>query len=432
MPYFSIFLNILIFCVFVYICPIHTLNILKNEENEKGSLNIPVRKENNFFFHEIKLENRFKNNMKGYIQNVQNFHYLMEKNKPNVLSYIQEDLLNFHNSQFIADIGVGNPPQVFKVVFDTGSSNLAIPSTKCIKGGCVSHKKFNPNKSRTFIKNLKNNQESVYTYIQYGTGTSILEQTYDDVYLKGLKIKHQCIGLAIEESLHPFSDLPFDGIVGLGFSDPDFKSQNKYASPLIETIKKQNLLKRNIFSFYVPKKLEKSGAITFGKANKKYSVEGKSIEWFPVISLYYWEINLLDIQLSHKNLFLCENKKCRAAIDTGSSLITGPSTFIQPLLEKINLEKDCSNKENLPTISFILKNVEGKKITLDFKPEDYIIEEVDTEDNTIECVIGIMPLDVPPPRGPIFIFGNSFIRKYYTIFDNDHKLIGLIEANHNF
>ncbi|KYN93550.1 plasmepsin VI, partial [Plasmodium reichenowi] len=27
---------------------------------------------------------------------------------------------------------------------------------------------------------------------------------------------------------------------------------------------------------------------------------------------------------------------------------------------------------------------------------------------------------------------NSFIRKYYTIFDNDHKLIGLIEANHNF
>ncbi|KNC35808.1 aspartyl protease, partial [Plasmodium falciparum RAJ116] len=115
-----------------------------------------------------------------------------------------------------------------------------------------------------------------------------------------------------------------------------------------------NLLKRNIFSFYVPKKLEKSGAITFGKANKKYTVEGKSIEWFPVISLYYWEINLLDIQLSHKNLFLCESKKCRAAIDTGSSL----------------------------------------------------------ENNTLEC--------------------NSFIRKYYTIFDNDHKLIGLIEANHNF
>ncbi|ETW20579.1 hypothetical protein PFFVO_00490 [Plasmodium falciparum Vietnam Oak-Knoll (FVO)] len=271
----------------------------------------------------------------------------MEKNKPNVLSYIQEDLLNFHNSQFIADIGVGNPPQVFKVVFDTGSSNLAIPSKKCIKGGCASHKKFNPNKSRTFTKNLKNNQESVYTYIQYGTGTSILEQSYDDVYLKGLKIKHQCIGLAIEGQVQ----LPLERRI------------------------------RNIQW----KENQLNGAITFGKANKKYTVEGKSIEWFPVISLCrtneknnYWEINLLDIQLSHKNLFLCESKKCRAAIDTGSSLITGPSTFIQPLLEKINLERDCSNKESLPIISFVLKNVEGKEITLDFMPEDYIIEEGDT------------------------------------------------------
>nr|pir hypothetical protein C0495w - malaria parasite (Plasmodium falciparum) [Plasmodium falciparum] len=430
MPYFHIFLYILIFCVLVHICPIHTLNIFKNDENEKGSLNIPLGKENNLFFNEIKLENRFKNNIKGYIQNVQKFHYLMEKNKPNVLSYIQEDLLNFHNSQFIADIGVGNPPQVFKVVFDTGSSNLAIPSTKCIKGGCASHKKFNPNKSRTFTKNLKNNQESVYTYIQVSFSniyiiTNQFEKTFtltlffmdEHVHLLfSIKIKHQCIGLAIEESLHPFSDLPFDGIVGLGFSDP---SQFTYKILLL-------------FFFFFFFFMNRSGAITFGKANKKYTVEGKSIEWFPVISLYYWEINLLDIQLSHKNLFLCESKKCRAAIDTGSSLITGPSTFIQPLLEKINLERDCSNKESLPIISFVLKNVEGKEITLDFMPEDYIIEEGDTENNTLECVIGIMPLDVPPPRGPIFIFGNSFIRKYYTIFDNDHKLIGLIEANHNF
>ncbi|EWC78789.1 hypothetical protein C923_00556 [Plasmodium falciparum UGT5.1] len=124
----------------------------------------------------------------------------MEKNKPNVLSYIQEDLLNFHNSQFIADIGVGNPPQVFKVVFDTGSSNLAIPSTKCIKGGCASHKKFNPNKSRTFTKNLKNNQESVYTYIQYGTGTS--SNSFIRKYYTIFDNDHKLIGLI--EANHNF------------------------------------------------------------------------------------------------------------------------------------------------------------------------------------------------------------------------------------
>ncbi|SBT76852.1 aspartyl proteinase, putative [Plasmodium ovale] len=412
-------------CSILSISPIstvHVSNALKKEE-KRQNLNIPFMEEKKFFFNEIKLNNRFKNDMKGYIQNINNFHSIIENKIPNSLLYVQEDLLNFHNSQFIGDIEIGTPPQSFKVVFDTGSSNFAVPSTKCVKGGCAPHKKFNAEKSQTFVKNLNGNNESIYTYIQHG---------YDDVQLKGLKIKNQSIGLAVEESLHPFSDLPFDGIVGLGFSDPDWSFQNKYGMPIIETIKEQKLLKRNIFSFYVPKKLDESGSITFGRAQSKYAMEGKQIEWFPVISNYFWEVNLLDIQLSDTNLGICENRKCRAAIDTGSSLLTGPSSLMQPLIEKLNLEKDCSNKNSLPNISFILRNVEGKRVKLDFKPDDYILEDVDDEDNSVQCVIGIMSLDVPPPRGPIFIFGNVFIRKYYTIFDNDHKLVGMVEASHNF
>uniref|UniRef100_A0A8C9GNC3 Peptidase A1 domain-containing protein n=1 Tax=Piliocolobus tephrosceles TaxID=591936 RepID=A0A8C9GNC3_9PRIM len=172
-----------------------------------------------------------------------------------------------------------------------------------------------------FLIVLIGNKESIYTYIQYGTGKCILEHGYDDVYLKGIKIKGQSIGLIVKESLHPFSELPFDGIVGLGFADPDFGLQNQYATPLIETIKQQNILEKNIFSFYVPKEMTESGSITFGKAKSKYVQKGKNIEWFPVISIYFWEVNILGIYLFDNSLKLCENKKCRAAIDTGSSLV---------------------------------------------------------------------------------------------------------------
>ena len=42
-----------------------------------------------------------------------------------------------------------------------------------------------------------------------------------------------------------------------------------------------------------------------------------------------------------------------------------------------------------------------------------------------------MPIDVPHPRGPIFVFGEYFLRKFYTVFDRDRNLMGFSVANHN-
>ncbi|CAK0791217.1 unnamed protein product, partial [Prorocentrum cordatum] len=116
---------------------------------------------------------------------------------------------------------------------------------------------------------------------------------------------------------------------------------------------------------------------------------------------------------------ICGGSKCQVAVDTGTSLLAGPSGVVDKLVQELSVADDCSNMRDLPDLGFV---VGGK--TLNLAPEDYVAQ------STQGCSLGLMSLDIPPPKGPLFIFGDPFLRKYYTVYDRERLRVGFALARH--
>ena len=142
--------------------------------------------------------------------------------------------------------------------------------------------------------------------------------------------------------------------------------------------------------------------------------------WADVTVQGYWQVQMDEVLVGGERQGLCTGGDgCQVAVDTGTSLLAGPSQVVHMLVSELQVASDCSNIDSLPEIGFV---VSGRVLSLTAK--DYVAQA------TGGCTLGLMSLDIPPPKGPLFIFGDPFLRKFYTVYDRRNNRVGFALARH--
>jgi saccharopepsin len=320
-------------------------------------------------------------------------------------------LNNFMNAQYFAEISLGTPPQSFKVILDTGSSNLWIPSSKCTSIACFLHSKYDSSASSTSKAN------GTGIEIRYGSG-SMEGFVSNDVFSMGdLTVKGMDFAEATKEPGLAFAFGKFDGILGLAY---DTIAVSHVVPPFYYLVK-EGLLDEPVFAFRMGRSEEDGGEATFGGIDEA-AFKGKLV-YAPVRRKAYWEVELSKITFGDDEL---ELENAGAAIDTGTSLIALPTDIAEMLNTQIGAKKswngqytvDCNTVSKLPDLSLYLN-----KRPYILSGTDYILNVQGT------CMSAFTGMDINlPGGGSIWVVGDVFLRRYYTVYDLGRNAVGFAEA----
>merc|ERR1711981_367969 len=312
---------------------------------------------------------------------------------------------DYQNAQFYGPIKVGGPD--FKVVFDTGSANVWVPGKACGFLTCWLHPRYDESKSPTYQKDGRPYK------VQYGSGPVEGVFSKDTVTVGSIDVKGQLFAEVSKVSFGPlniaFAAGKFDGLLGLGF-----KSISQYQIPTpFEAMMDQKLIDESVFAFYLQEDASKQGELVFGGIDHSHYT-GELVD-VPLTSETYWEVSLDSMKFGGSSVISSPQK---AIIDSGTSLLAGPKEVVAALAKQVGATSvlgkeyviDCSKKSFLPDLEVTLG---GKAFTL--SADDYVLSV------SGQCLFAFIGLDVPPPRGPLWIMGDVFMRKYYCVFDYGNK-----------
>ncbi|KAH7981654.1 hypothetical protein HPB52_000453 [Rhipicephalus sanguineus] len=190
-------------------------------------------------------------------------------------------LTNYNNMQYYGVLTIGTPPQSFKLLMDTGSSNFWVPSVNCDQSmACRDHAKYDSSKSSTYTKNGR------YIRIRYSGGVVRGVTSIDNVGVGTATVTQYKFAEMDHSDGKLFRNAKYDGIFGLAY--PSI-SQNAQL-PLFDAMVKQGVVREAVFSLYLSKQPseQNGGEIYFGGINaQRYT---GAVHYVAVSQAGHWQV----------------------------------------------------------------------------------------------------------------------------------------------
>jgi hypothetical protein len=312
-------------------------------------------------------------------------------------------------------ISVGRPvPQSFRVVFDTGSGHLVLPSVECGSEACLVHKQYNQSSSVTAVpinvdgSTVLPGKKCDQVNIGFGTGKVKGEFVRDVVCLGDLQTEEEakdpavpaphCVTMqavmAIEMSTMPFKNFGFDGILGMGLSTLALSKEFSFFDIVSQSVG----FPAKHFGVFLTEaadgeEAEESSEIAIGGHNPARTLT--PLKWTNVAmpEMGYWQVEILALRVGGVALKtadghdVCSDGSCRGVVDTGTSHLGIPSPFDAEVSKMLTMPAgdmlDC-RLADLPEIEIELP---GLNITL--YPETYMRRLPLREDVNVDSQKGV-------------------------------------------
>jgi hypothetical protein len=343
--------------------------------------------------------------------------------------------------QYFINVTIGTPPQPLTLALDTGSSDIWIPSAQsdyCVlsRQGCLLGE-FDSFESSTFVEVAQN-----LFQIEYVDGTEIQGDYVQDVLTIGDRaatLQNMTMGLASTASIGY-------GIMGIGYSAGESIARldpNAIYPNVIDLLVEQGVINSRAYSIYLNDINSASGNILFGGVDTdKYSGDLIALpvqrdarsNGFTRLSVAFTGLSVMGA--SGNSQLTRDNIAVPVVLDTGATITYLPDDLANDVLQGVGVTTDptygnvvrCSIGRQEATFAFAFGGQGGPSINVSLSQLVIPIPSRDGSPTTFQdgseaCLFGIDAAGDNP-----VIFGDTFMRSAYVVYDLDKNQIALAQA----